>query len=645
MRCFNHADTDAVGICQQCGKFCCKQCIQDVAGQLLCRTCLELANQSRIAEEREAREDALAEAEHLRRSAAKCIRWSWIVAAGCGLVTYLILAAAPTSGPDAPPLPAYVMGPLAAYVWWGIFWGFVWFWPRWRSFVQRFKRALSGWILIARPATWLMIFFFYFVFYWSVPLTVAIYYGVFGGAFYQYKKHRKLLVQQSTIAGSELNTGYQTATVQQDSATPRNTLSRRLSAIAVGIALCLVVAVAAFLSHSHSIKSQSNNSPAPISARPNIEATPSAQPSAPSSDRASNSTIIADNFDGTTKGDSYGITYAAALNGRGAVFSRAAESRIQYRAGVPQEGTLEWWIKIDDAYRYDNFALHASENCALVFATDVQGGDVTWPGATKFMACNDGGLVLDIAQAKYNEMSHQQLKVPSSPFRFGEWHAIGISYGNKGQAIALDGKVLASDANNTQSLGAAGTHQGPADVPTIGEAVSSFWQHRQYSGGFDGVVYKFRSSAKQNDWVLAAQPTQFTSQSSSGAAPPHGPQVLTSTESTAASAPSAEMQKRAVVKTVTGTVTEISHPRAGITLTVQGSDGITYMFGVNEGEIIGTKPEAIQTGDELRVEFSNLTENYPPTYGNPVRTTLLQHQHRRSMIQGEHLAGGPAKLC
>jgi hypothetical protein len=199
MRCFNHTDADAVGICQECGKFCCKQCIQDLTGHLLCRGCLEVADRACLAQEREVRENALGQAESLRRSAAKRIKWSWIVAVGCGIVTYLILAAAPSSGPSAPPLPAYVMAPLAAYVWWGIFWGSVWFWPRWRNLVRRLKQSLDGWILIARPFVWLMIFFFYFVFYWSIPLTVAVYYGVFGGAFYQYKQHRKLLSPQAAM--------------------------------------------------------------------------------------------------------------------------------------------------------------------------------------------------------------------------------------------------------------------------------------------------------------------------------------------------------------------------------------------------------------------------------------------------------------
>lgn len=228
-------------------------------------------------------------------------------------------------------------------------------------------------------------------------------------------------------------------------------------------------------------------------------------------------TVLEEDFSGSTKGEAYGITYASSLGGRGAVFTSEAASRIQYPSGIPLEGTLEWWIWIDDAYRYDNFVVHSGENCALIFATDVQGGDVTWPGATKFIACKDGQLILDMAQAKYNERPHQQLKVAVSKFRFGEWHALGISYGSEGQAIALDGQILATNPNNQQRLGAAGTHERPADIPTIGESVSSFWRPRQYNGGFQGVVYKFRSSPKQGDWVLAAQQPNVASQTTSPA--------------------------------------------------------------------------------------------------------------------------------
>jgi hypothetical protein len=204
MKCFYHPETDGVGICRQCGKFCCKECITDLSGQMICKGCHQLIEQARMAEARTAQQCALAQADDMRRAAAKRIKRSWIVAVVCGVFIFLLCLGAPSEGNGAPPLPSYVMGPLGAYVWWGIFWGFVWVWPHWRNFVAKFKRAISGWIIIARPFTWFMLFFFYLVVYWTVPLMGAVYYGVFGGAFYQYKKHRRLAAEKPLAAAAHV---------------------------------------------------------------------------------------------------------------------------------------------------------------------------------------------------------------------------------------------------------------------------------------------------------------------------------------------------------------------------------------------------------------------------------------------------------
>ncbi|SRR5713226_8241937 len=198
MKCFYHPETDGVGVCQQCGKFCCKQCIQEVAGTMLCKGCMERARQSQVAQAQEVQQDALAEAQRLRQQAVKRIRWSWVVAILVGAV-FVILGLGASGDPSASlPMPWYILAPLGAYVWWGIFWGLVWVWPGWNRRVRKFNNALSGWIIIARPFAWFMIFFFYICFYLSVPFAFAIYYGVFGGGFVQYKRHRALAAQPST---------------------------------------------------------------------------------------------------------------------------------------------------------------------------------------------------------------------------------------------------------------------------------------------------------------------------------------------------------------------------------------------------------------------------------------------------------------
>jgi TonB family protein len=103
------------------------------------------------------------------------------------------------------------------------------------------------------------------------------------------------------------------------------------------------------------------------------------------------------------------------------------------------------------------------------------------------------------------------------------------------------------------------------------------------------------------------------------------PQSVAVSAPVATPASKAAVQNQPVVRKVTGTVTEISHPRAGLMLTVQGADGVQYMFQANEGKVNGIRPEEIRVGDELRVELNNLTQNYPPTYGDAERTTFIRH--------------------
>lgn len=211
---------------------------------------------------------------------------------------------------------------------------------------------------------------------------------------------------------------------------------------------------------------------------------------------------VEDKFAGNTIGAATGIRWTNAIGNQGAVFSAADSSRIEYPGLIPAQGTLEFWIKVNDGYHYDNYRFMSNQNDAMIFSSDVQGGDVTWPGTTKISVTHDGGLSLWMATVKgVNQVSATEARKTS--FRFGEWHAIGVSYGSYGQYVMLDGKIVASSPGRTQTFGWAGNQQSPLDVPTIGETVSHFWQHHRYEGGFDGEVAGFRVSGTQRDWVLA----------------------------------------------------------------------------------------------------------------------------------------------
>lgn len=218
---------------------------------------------------------------------------------------------------------------------------------------------------------------------------------------------------------------------------------------------------------------------------------------------------LLDDFDGSTLGNPHGITYTNTPNGQGVVFSRRTESRIQYdfQNVIPTEGTLEFLIKVDAGYNYSNYDLHEDNDRALIFTTDVQGGDVTWPGSTWLYVYKNGTIRLHIAGEKYESGWDQKyiLDAEETSFRFGEWHSIAISFGSEGRYIRLDGEIVASNIGQTQPLGRGGLHSTPMDTPTIGESVSAFWSNNQHEGGFEGVLNTFRISESQKDWNLLVE--------------------------------------------------------------------------------------------------------------------------------------------
>lgn len=208
--------------------------------------------------------------------------------------------------------------------------------------------------------------------------------------------------------------------------------------------------------------------------------------------------------DSVIAGVAKGLTYVTTPTGKGAEFKRESESRVQYpySSGMPTSGTIEIKIKVDSAYQYRDYKVSTDEQCALVFTTDVGGGDVTYPGSAWFYACKNGDVSLSIATAKYGSKPHQTLVKTATAFRFGEWHTISYSFGSGGQAIAVDGEEVALNAKNTQILGAGGDHSSPKDTPTLSESQPGFWSNNQWDGGFEGVVDTFRVSSDPRDWQL-----------------------------------------------------------------------------------------------------------------------------------------------
>jgi hypothetical protein len=219
--------------------------------------------------------------------------------------------------------------------------------------------------------------------------------------------------------------------------------------------------------------------------------------------------VIDDNFalSKNSAGLPHGLVQIAGPDG-GAQFSRKNESRIVYpyaRAGLPRSGTLEWKVNVASGYFYSGGKLNPRNACALLFTTDIQNGDVTWPGSAWLYVCDNGDVRFHIAGARY-EAGHRpefKLEAKATPFRYHQWHRIGVSFGNGGRSIMVDGAVVANDADMVQTLAGGGNHQASIDQPTIGESVSGFWPNNQHEGGFEGMVARFRASAAQADWCVA----------------------------------------------------------------------------------------------------------------------------------------------
>ena len=219
--------------------------------------------------------------------------------------------------------------------------------------------------------------------------------------------------------------------------------------------------------------------------------------------------LIDDDFTGSgkTAGIKHGVALATGPNG-GANFSRRRESRIVYpytSTGLPKSGTLEWAINVSGGYFYSGGKLTEHAACALIFTTDIQNGDVTWPGSAWLYVCNNGDIRFHVAGAKYEAGGRPEyrLEAKATAFRYDEWHRVGVSYGSQGRYIMLDGKLVASEVTMTQQLGGGGTHQASIDQPTIGESVSGFWPNNQHEGGFEGTCARFRASDAQQSWCLS----------------------------------------------------------------------------------------------------------------------------------------------
>ena len=191
MKCFYHPDKDAVGTCSQCNKAACRDCIEDVGGALLCKTCMGAYIRAAQEEQQAAEIDRA----QVIQSAKRRVKWSKIVFIAAfifGMVMTIgqIFDPNRSNDPNAPSaLMLILVSPfasaLAAYVFWGLYWGIPAVWSWWRNLTSE---AGAGWVILANPFVLLILIMCFFY----VPLIVGEFYGIFGGGIYEYNKYKKI---------------------------------------------------------------------------------------------------------------------------------------------------------------------------------------------------------------------------------------------------------------------------------------------------------------------------------------------------------------------------------------------------------------------------------------------------------------------
>ena len=185
MKCFYHPANDAVGMCSQCGKTACPNCITDIGGAMICASCRSLLQE----EEEQIQQEAVVNRGAQIRSAKNRIIWSWVVA-GIGLffgiIAGLVFAFDPKNNAN-PVLIFLAMAIGYPYMFWSLFWSIPVVW-RW---IKLFGDKIGFVMVGGNVAVWVIILSFCC----AVPFFIALYYGIFGGAIYQFIKYRKIASQ------------------------------------------------------------------------------------------------------------------------------------------------------------------------------------------------------------------------------------------------------------------------------------------------------------------------------------------------------------------------------------------------------------------------------------------------------------------
>ena len=152
---------------------------------MICSGCWSLAQKEQEITQQEIILDKKAEI----KSAKNRILLSWFFA-GIGFVVGIVagLLFASDKKNDVNPILIFLIATIGyTYVFWSMFWSLpvVWGWTK----------SIGGKIGFTFVGGNMLIWVIILSFCCSVPLTISIYYGVFGGAIYQFLKYRKIASQ------------------------------------------------------------------------------------------------------------------------------------------------------------------------------------------------------------------------------------------------------------------------------------------------------------------------------------------------------------------------------------------------------------------------------------------------------------------
>lgn len=193
MKCFYHPEQDAVGVCPQCGKAACRDCLKEIDGGILCKGCIARRLQAVQAEGRAVQQDRQATIDSAKRR-LKISKIVFIVAFIFGICVTVAMVYQSIFSKDsqAPGFFAAIVGGILASVIVGYFaWSFFWGFPAiWRGLRSMFSKM--GCFVVLNPITWLILLLVFFM----VVTCFGEMYCIFGGGLSQYLKTRRVATRE-----------------------------------------------------------------------------------------------------------------------------------------------------------------------------------------------------------------------------------------------------------------------------------------------------------------------------------------------------------------------------------------------------------------------------------------------------------------